>query len=134
MHPNNGRGFLRKFGRSAGMAALGFAAIAIPLHFYLRKQLAGAPETIHSQGWPIRLLHVLFARYILRWIDVEGHENLPEGSYVLAANHAYQSGVDGFILGHLLFTRAGCVPRIVITADNRSWVVRIERWVLHYYG
>jgi len=26
------------------------------------------------------------------------------------------------------------VPRIVITADNRTWVVRAERWVLHHYG
>ena len=134
MKPTAGRSFLRKLGRSAGIAALGFAAVAIPLHFFLRKQLAGTPETIRAQGWPIRLMHVLFAKYVLRWIDVEGQENLPEGSYILAANHAYKSGVDGFILGHLLATRAGRVPRIVITADDRNWVVRMERWVLHYYG
>src|SRR5271170_2596131 len=116
------------------MAALGFAAAAIPLHLLLRKQLVGAPEEIRAQGWPIRLMQVLFAKYILQWIDVEGVENLPKGSYVVAANHAYKSGVDGFILGHLLVTRAGRVPRIVITADNRTWVVQAERWVLHHYG
>ncbi len=116
------------------MAALGFAAGAIPLHFFLRKQLVGAPEDIRAQGWPIRLMQVLFAKYVLQWIDVDGLENLPQGSYLVAANHAYKSGVDGFILGHLLATRAGRVPRIVITSDNRTWVVRAERWVLHHYG
>ena len=116
------------------MAALGFAAAAVPLHRIVRKQLVGAPEDIRAQGWPIRLMHVLFAKYILKWIDVEGLENLPQRSYVVAANHAYKSGVDGYILGHLLATRAGRVPRIVITADNRTWVVRAERWVLHHYG
>src|SRR5271169_1438741 len=116
------------------MAAFGFAAAAIPLHLFLRKQLVGAPPDIRNQGWPIRLMQVLFAKYVLRWIDVEGLENLPPGSYLMAANHAYKSGVDGFILGHLVATRAGRVPRIVITADNRTWVVRAERWVLHHYG
>lgn len=116
------------------MAALGFAAIAVPLHLFLRKELAGAPKDIRVQGWPVRLMQVLFAKYVLRWIDVEGLENLPEGSYLLAANHAYKSGVDGFILGHLLATRAGRVPRIVVTTDSRNWVVRAERWVLHHYG
>jgi len=67
---------------------------------------------------------------VIQWIDVEGLENLPAGSYVVAANHAYRSGVDGFILGHLLATRASRVPRILITADSRNWVVRLERWVL----
>jgi len=110
------------------MAALGFAAGAIPLYLLLRKELVGAPEEIRAQGWPIRLMQVLFAKYILQWIDVEGLENLPQGSYLVAANHAYKSGVDGFILGHLLVTRAGRVPRIVITADNRTWVVQAERW------
>jgi len=129
-----GKSFLSKLGRAAGMAALGFAAAAIPLHLLLRKQLVGAPEDIRAQGWPIRLMHVLFAKYVLRWIDVEGLENLPQGSYLVAANHAYKSGVDGFILGHLLANRAGRVPRIVITADNRTWAVRAERWVLHHYG
>ena len=134
MQSKPSKSFLRKLGRAAGFAALGFAAVAIPLHLVLRKQLAGAPKDLQEQGWPIRLMHVLFANYILRWIDVEGLENLPQGSYVLAANHAYKSGVDGFILGHLLVTRAGRVPRIVITADSRNWMVRAERWVLHHYG
>jgi len=116
------------------MAALGFAAAAVPLHLFLRRELIDAPEDIRAQGWPIRLMQVLFAKYVLRWIDVEGLENLPQGSYLVAANHAYKSGVDGFILGHLLATRAGRVPRIIITADNRTWVVRAERWVLHHYG
>jgi pimeloyl-ACP methyl ester carboxylesterase/1-acyl-sn-glycerol-3-phosphate acyltransferase len=128
------KSFLTKLFQSAGMAALGFAAGAIPLHLLLRKQLVGAPEEIRAQGWPIRLMQVLFAKYILQWIDVEGLENLPQGSYLVAANHAYKSGVDGFILGHLLVTRAGRVPRILITADNRTWVVQAERWVLHHYG
>jgi pimeloyl-ACP methyl ester carboxylesterase/1-acyl-sn-glycerol-3-phosphate acyltransferase len=129
-----GKSLLRNFIRSAGMAALGFAAVAVPLHLLLRKRLVGAPEDMRAQGWPIRLMQVLFANYVLRWIDVEGLENLPQGSYLVAANHAYKSGVDGFILGHLLATRAGRVPRIVITADNRTWVVRAERWALHHYG
>jgi 1-acyl-sn-glycerol-3-phosphate acyltransferase len=116
------------------MAALGFAAVAIPLHLLLRKHLADAPENIRAQGWPIRLMQVLFVKYVLRWIDVEGMENLPQGSYLVAANHAYKSGVDGFILGHLLAACAGRVPRIIITSDNRTWVVRAERWVLHHYG
>jgi pimeloyl-ACP methyl ester carboxylesterase/1-acyl-sn-glycerol-3-phosphate acyltransferase len=128
------KSFLSKLGRSAGMAALGFVAVAIPLHLLLRTQLVDASEDVRAQGWPIRLMQVLFAKYVLRWIDVEGMQNLPEGSYVVAANHAYKSGVDGFILGHLLATCAGRVPRIVITADNRTWVVRAERWVLHHYG
>jgi 1-acyl-sn-glycerol-3-phosphate acyltransferase len=68
------------------------------------------------------------------WIDVEDLENLPQGSYLVAANHAYKSGVDGFILGHLLATRARRAPRIVMTAESRSWVVPVERWVLHRYG
>jgi pimeloyl-ACP methyl ester carboxylesterase/1-acyl-sn-glycerol-3-phosphate acyltransferase len=132
--PEPRKSFLSKLLRSAGTAALGFASIAVPLHLILRKQLVGAPEDIRAQGWPIRLMQVLFAKYVLRWIDVEGLENLPQGSYLVAANHAYKSGVDGFILGHLLATRARRVPRIVITADNRTWVVRAERWVLHHYG
>jgi pimeloyl-ACP methyl ester carboxylesterase/1-acyl-sn-glycerol-3-phosphate acyltransferase len=134
VQPKPGKSFLSKLGRAAGMAVLGFAAAAIPLHLLLRKQLVDAPEDIRAQGWPIRLMHVLFAKYVLRWIDVEGLENLPRGSYLVAANHAYKSGVDGFILGHLLANRAGRVPRIVITADNRTWAVRAERWVLHHYG
>ena len=132
--PKPARSFLNQFFRSAGMAALGFAAGAIPLQLLLRKELVGAPEDIRTQGWPIRLMQVLFAKYVLPWIDVEGLENLPQGSWVVAANHAYKSGVDGFILGHLLATRARRVPRIVITSDNRTWVVRAERWVLHHYG
>ena len=134
MKPKPGKSFLRKLGLATGFAALGFAAVAIPLHLYLRKEMAGAPEDLQAQGWPIRLMQVLFAKHVLRWIDVEGLENLPQGSYVIAANHAYKSGVDGFILGHLLATRAGRVPRIVITIENRNWVVRAERWVLHHYG
>ncbi len=134
MKPKPDKSFLSKLFQSVGMTALGFTAGAIPLHLLRRKQLVGAPEDIRAQGWPIRLMQVLFAKYVLRWIDVEGLENLPQGSYLVAANHAYKSGVDGFILGHLLATRAGRVPRIVITADNRTWVVRAERWVLHHYG
>ncbi|MBY0507516.1 MAG: alpha/beta fold hydrolase [Bryobacteraceae bacterium] len=134
MRSKPGKSFVRTLGRAVGFSALGFAAVAIPLHLMLRKQLADAPEDLQSQGWPIRLMHVLFAKYVRRWVDVEGLENLPQGSYVLAANHAYKSGVDGFILGHLLVTQAGRVPRIVITADSRNWMVRMERWVLHHYG
>jgi 1-acyl-sn-glycerol-3-phosphate acyltransferase len=26
------------------------------------------------------------------------------------------------------------VPRILVTAESRSWAVRAERWVLHHYG
>jgi pimeloyl-ACP methyl ester carboxylesterase/1-acyl-sn-glycerol-3-phosphate acyltransferase len=116
------------------MALLGFASVAVPLHLLLRRELRDAPEDVRAQGWPIRLLQVLFAKYVIRWIDVEGMENLPLGSYVVAANHAYRSGVDGFVLGHLLATRAGRVPRILVTAESRNWMVRAERWVLHYYG
>jgi len=100
----------------------------------LRKQLRDAPEDVRKQGWPIRLVQVIFLKYIIQWIDVEGLENLPRGSYVVAANHAYISGVDGFLLGHLLATRVGRVPRILMTAASRSWLVRAERWVLHHYG
>lgn len=128
------KSLLRTIFRSAGMAAIGFAAVAVPLHLFLRRELAHAPADLRLQGWPVRLMQVLFARYVLPWIDVEGLENLPEGSYLLAGNHAYKSGVDGFVLGHLLATRAGRVPRIVVTADSRNWVVRAERWVLHHYG
>lgn len=120
---------------SATLAALGFAAAAIPLHLFLRKELRGSSDDIRAQGWPIRLMQVLFAKLVIRWIDVEGLENLPAtGSYIVAGNHAYKSGVDGFILGHLLATRAQRVPRILMTAENRNWVVRAERWVLHHYG
>ena len=79
---------------------LGFAAAAIPLDLLLRRKLRDAPEEVRSQGWPIRLMHVLFAKYVIPWIDVKGLENLPPGSYLVAANHAYKTGVDGFILGH----------------------------------
>jgi len=120
--------------RSATLAALGFVAAAIPLHLMLRKELRDEPEDIRAQGWPIRLMQVLFAKYVLQWLDVQGLENLPAGSYIVAANHAYKSGVDGFILGHLIATRARRVPRILMTADSRNWVVRAERWVLHHYG
>ena len=125
---------MRKAAESAAMALMGFAALAIPLHLVLRRELRDAPKDVQAQGWPIRLLQVLFAKYVIQWIDVEGVENLPDGSYVVAANHAYKSGVDGFILGHLLATRAGRVPRILVTADSRNWMVRVERWVLHHYG
>ena len=129
-----GKGALRTGFRSAAMALFGFAAAALPLHLMLRRELRDAPDAIRAQGWPIRLVQVLFARYVLRWIDVEGLENLPTGSYLVAANHGYKSGVDGFILGHLLATRAHRVPRIVMTAEGRGWMVRAERWVLHHYG
>lgn len=129
-----GKGIARTVVRSAALTLLGFAAAAIPLHLLLRRELRDAPEDVRSQGWPIRLVHVLFAKYIVQWIDVEGLENLPPGSYLVAANHACKTGVDGFILGHLLATRARRVPRIVMTAESRSWVVRAERWVLHHYG
>jgi len=125
---------LRTLGKAVGFAALGFAAVAIPLQLMLRRELADAPEDVQEQGWPIRLMHVLFAKHVRQWIDVQGLENLPQGPYVLASNHAYKSGVDGFILGHLLATAAGRVPRIVITTDSRNWMVRAERWVLHHYG
>jgi len=125
---------LRTVGKAVGFAALGFAAVAIPLQLMLRRELKDAPEDVQEQGWPIRLMHVLFGKHVLRWIDIQGLENLPRGSYVLASNHAYKSGVDGFILGHLLATNAGRVPRIVITTDSRNWMVRAERWVLHHYG
>jgi pimeloyl-ACP methyl ester carboxylesterase/1-acyl-sn-glycerol-3-phosphate acyltransferase len=128
------RGVARKLIRSAALALLGFATVAIPLHLLLRRELLDAPEEVRSQGWPIRLLQVLFAKFIIQWIDVEGLENLPPGSYLVAANHAYKSGVDGFILGHLLAARARRAPRIVMTAESRNWVVRAERWVLHHYG
>ncbi len=125
---------LKSLFRPAALATLGFAATAIPLHLMLRKALRDEPDDVRTQGWPIRLMQVFFAKYILQFLDVEGLENLPEGSYIIAANHAYKSGVDGFILGHLIATRARRVPRILMTADNRNWVVRAERWVLHHYG
>jgi 1-acyl-sn-glycerol-3-phosphate acyltransferase len=134
MERKSPKSIARKIVRSAAMALLGFAAAAIPLQLLLRRELRDAPEELRSLGWPIRLIQVIFAKYIIRWIDVQGLENLPHGSYVAAANHAYRSGVDGFILGHLLATRAGRVPRILITAADRSWMVRAERWVLHHYG
>ncbi len=126
--------FARGFFRSLTYAALGFAVIAIPLHLVLRKELRDAPEDIREQGWPIQILQVLFDRYVWPWIDVEGLENLPDSSFIVAANHGYKSGVDGFILGHLLSRQAGRVPRILITADSRNWAVQLERWVLHHYG
>jgi pimeloyl-ACP methyl ester carboxylesterase/1-acyl-sn-glycerol-3-phosphate acyltransferase len=133
-HRKPAQGIARRFVRSASLTLLGFAAVAIPLHLLLRRELLDAPEEVRSQGWPIRLLQVLFAKFVVQWIDVEGLENLPSGSYLVAANHAYKSGVDGFILGHLLATRARRAPRIVMTAEARNWVVRAERWVLHHYG
>ena len=134
MKSGKGSSIAGKVIKSAGLALLGFAATAIPLQLMMRRELREAPEDIQGQGWPIRLMQVLFARYILKWIDVEGLENLPEGSYLVAANHAYRSGVDGYILGHLLATRANRVPRILMTAEHRNWMVRAERWVLHHYG
>jgi 1-acyl-sn-glycerol-3-phosphate acyltransferase len=129
-----GKGIAWTVARSAALTLLGFAAAAIPLHRLLRRELRNAPEDLRSKGWPIRLMHVLFAKYVIPWIDLKGLENLPPGSYIVAANHAYKTGVDGFILGHLLATRARRVPRIVITGESRRWVVRAERWVLHHYG
>ena len=129
-----GESIARTVVRSAATVLLGFVATAIPLYLLAGRQRHGAAEGIRAQGWPIRLMQVLFARYVIQWIDVEGLDNLPAGSYVIAANHAYKSGVDGFILGHLLATRARRVPRILMTAENRNWVVRAERWVLHHYG
>jgi pimeloyl-ACP methyl ester carboxylesterase len=124
----------RRFLQSAGIAFAGFAATLIPLHFLLRRELKNSSEDVRAQGWPIRLLHVIFAKYIVQWIDVEGLENLPDCSYLVAANHAYKSGVDGFILGHLLALRAGRIPRILMTSEHRNWMVQMERWVLHHYG
>src|SRR5580692_3906664 len=103
-------GILRKIANSAGMLMLGFAATAIPLNFLLRRELRDAPKDLRALGWPIRLIQVVFLRYVLPRITIEGLENLPEGSYRIAANHGYKSGVDGFILGHLFATRAGRVP------------------------
>jgi pimeloyl-ACP methyl ester carboxylesterase/1-acyl-sn-glycerol-3-phosphate acyltransferase len=129
-----GKSIARRFLRAASLTLLGFAATAIPLHLLLRRELRDAPEEVRAQGWPIRLIQVLFLRYVLQWIDVQGLENLPPGSYLVAANHAYKSGVDGFLLGHLLATRAQRVPRILMTAESRNWMVRAERWALHHYG
>jgi len=114
--------------------ALGFAAMTIPLRVLLRRELRDVPADIGAQGWPIQLAELLFLRYVLQWIRVEGLENLPERSYLLAPNHPYKSGVDGFILGHLLATKTGRVARIVITGESRSWAVSAERWILHHYG
>jgi len=116
------------------MALLGFAATAIPLYLILQRELRDAPDDVREQGWPIQMMQVLFTRYVKQWIDVEGLDNLPLRSFLIAGNHGYKSGVDGFILGHLLATHAGCIPRIVMTADSRNWVVRAQRWVLHHYG
>lgn len=127
-------GVIGKVAASLGFLLAGIAATAIPLQVLLRRELRDAPEDIQAQGWPIRLVQVLFLKYVIRLIDVEGLENLPSGSYLAASNHAYKSGVDGFILGHLLATRVGRVPRIVVTADSRSWAVAAQRWVLHHYG
>jgi 1-acyl-sn-glycerol-3-phosphate acyltransferase len=127
-------GTLRKIVNSAGMLMLGFAATAIPLNLLLKRELRDAPEDLRALGWPIRLIQVVFLRYVLPRITIEGLENLPEGSYLVAANHGYKSGVDGFILGHLFATRAGRVPRIVVTSDRRTFAVAAERWVLHHYG
>ena len=104
--PHDRASIARKLVRSAALALLGFAAVAIPLHLLLRRELLDAPEEVRSQGWPIRLLQVIFAKFIIQWIDVEGLENLPPGSYLVAANHGYKSGVDGFVLGHLLADQA----------------------------
>jgi 1-acyl-sn-glycerol-3-phosphate acyltransferase len=127
-------GIVWKIVNSAGMLMLGFAATAIPLHLLLKRELRDAPEELRALGWPIRLIQVVFLRYVIPRITLEGLENLPKGSYLVAANHGYKSGVDGFILGHLFATRAGRVPRIVVTADRRNFAVAAERWVLHHYG
>jgi 1-acyl-sn-glycerol-3-phosphate acyltransferase len=127
-------GIIRKFGRVFGWMLLGFGATAIPLHILLQRELRDAPEDVRAQGWPIRLIQVLFMKFVIQWIRVEGLDNLPHNSYLVASNHGYKSGVDGFLLGHLLATRAGRVPRIVITAEHRNWAVTVERWVLHHYG
>jgi 1-acyl-sn-glycerol-3-phosphate acyltransferase len=133
-HQISGNAIARKVARSAALAVAGFAAAAIPLHLLLQRELRDAAEEVRSQGLPIRLIQVLFARYVMQWIDVKGLEHLPAGSYVVAANHPYKSGVDGFILGHLLATRARRVPRILVTAESRSWAVSAQRWMLHHYG
>jgi pimeloyl-ACP methyl ester carboxylesterase/1-acyl-sn-glycerol-3-phosphate acyltransferase len=127
-------GLFRTIASSAGMMLLGFAAAAVPLHLLLRRELRDAPEDLRAQGWPIRLVQVLFKKYVIQWMRVEGIENLPEGSYLVASNHGYKSGVDGFVLGHLLATWARRVPRIVVTGESRSWSVRAERWALEHYG
>jgi len=127
-------GIVRKIVNSAGMLMLGFAATAIPLNFLLKRELRDAPEDLRALGWPIRLIQVIFLRYVIPRITIEGLENLPDGSYLISANHGYKSGVDGFILGHLFATRAGRVPRIVVTSDKRTFAVAAERWVLHHYG
>jgi 1-acyl-sn-glycerol-3-phosphate acyltransferase len=127
-------GIIAKIAGSAGMLMLGIAASAIPLNLLLKRELKDAPEELRALGWPIRLIQVVFLRYVIPRITIEGLENLPRGSYLVASNHGYKSGVDGFILGHLFATRAGRVPRIVITADRRTFAVAAERWVLHHYG
>lgn len=120
--------------KSATMMALGFAAVTIPVRLLVRRELGGTATEMQSQGWPIQLAELLFIRYVLPWMEVDGIENLPAGSYLVAANHGWKSGLDGFLLGHLLATRAGRVPRIVMTGDARSWTVSAERWLLHHYG
>lgn len=127
-------GIVRRIVNSAGMLMLGFAATAIPLNLLLKRELRDAPEDLRALGWPIRLIQVIFLRYVLPRITLEGVENLPRGSYLVASNHAYKSGVDGFILGHLFAAKAARVPRIVVTADRRNLAVSAERWVLHHYG
>ena len=82
----------RKIARSAALAALGFAATVIPLQLLLRRQLRDAPEDVRNQGWPIRLVQVIFLKYIIQWIDVEGLENLPQGSYLVAAGQQIYMG------------------------------------------
>ena len=132
---NKGKlGIIGKIAGSAGMLMLGIAASAIPLNLLLKRELKDAPEELRTLGWPIRLIQVVFLRYVIPRITIEGLENLPAGSYLVAANHGYKSGVDGFILGHLFATRAGRVPRSVVTSDRRNFAVAAERWVLSHYG
>src|SRR5579863_5704676 len=83
--PTRRKGIFRRTAESTAMMLLGVAAVAIPLHLLLRRELRDAPEEVRTQGWPIRLLQVLFAKYVIQWIDVEGVENLPSGAYVVAA-------------------------------------------------
>jgi 1-acyl-sn-glycerol-3-phosphate acyltransferase len=113
-------GIVRKIVNSAGMLMLGFAATAIPLNLLLNRELRDGPDELRALGWPIRLIQVVFLRYVLPRITIEGLENLPSSSYLVACNHGYKSGVDGFILGHLFATRTGRVPRIVVTTDENG--------------
>ncbi len=114
---------------------LSAAALVGPAAFILHQTLRKSSDDVRARAWPIKALFAFYVRYIDRYVQVEGLDNLPvNGPFYVVVNHGYKSGVDVFLLALMIAARAGRVPRILVTGDKRPRTEDFERRGLEYFG